>query len=104
MRRAREKITTVKKKILREAELLHREARQRTAGYLLAAFGLVAALAWNDAVKMFIEVTFPLQSNTVIAKFFYAGFITLIVVGINIYIGRLFLEPEEEKKEEKKEK
>lgn len=65
-----------------------KEVEERTIGYVVGAFGLVAGLAWNDAVKALIEFLFPLNANTVLAKFIYAGLVTLIVVIITGYLVR----------------
>lgn len=43
------------------------------------AFALIAALAWNEAVKAFIDHFFPTGSG-VYSKFLYAIFITVLVV------------------------
>ncbi|MBI2109039.1 MAG: hypothetical protein HYT93_02560 [Parcubacteria group bacterium] len=58
--------------------------------YLTAAFGLVVGLAWNDAVKAFIEFVFPIQKDSLWAKFGYAFVLTVVFVLITIYIARLF--------------
>ncbi|MDP3769621.1 MAG: DUF5654 family protein [Candidatus Sungbacteria bacterium] len=68
---------------------LHKEIRERTLGYMLAAFGLIAGLAWNDAIKAFIEYFFPLPQNTLPAKFLYAVFISIVVIFISVYVSRL---------------
>ncbi len=69
------KTTETKKKAALRAEL-----REKTTGYILTALGLVAGLAWNDAISSFIKIVFPLDSNGLIAKFVYAVIITAIVV------------------------
>jgi len=68
------------------------------SGYILAAFGLVAALAWNDAIKSLIEYFFPLNKNTVLIKFTYAILITFIVVIISVYLKRLLSDKDNETK------
>ena len=68
---------------------LRKEIRERTLGYMLTAFGLIAGLAWNDAVKGFIEYLFPLPQNTLPAKFLYAAIISIVVVFISVYLSRL---------------
>lgn len=80
-----------------------REVREKTLGYIITAFGLVAGLAWNDAIKMFIERFFPDPGNGLKAKFLYAVVITAVVVFISLYISRLFKKDEikKEKAEEK---
>ncbi len=73
---------------------LRKVVRQRTIGYIVAAFSLVAGLAWNDAVKALIETLFPLKENTLPAKFIYAGLVTVVAVFFTIYLTRLFHEEE----------
>ncbi len=68
---------------------LQRELQERTIGYIVGAFGLVAGLAWNDAIKALIEYAVPLQQNTLRLKFLYAAAITVIVVLITAYLTRL---------------
>ncbi len=68
------------------AERVAREVREKVAGYLLTAFGLVAGLAWNDAIKQMIELLYPLENNSLMAKFIYALIITTLVVIVSIVI------------------
>ena len=72
--------------------------REQTVGYILAAFGLVAGLAWNEAIKSLIETLFPFSKGTVFAKFFYAIFITAVFVFISQHILRVFGKNDSEKK------
>lgn len=51
---------------------LKREVRSQVIGYVVASLGLVAGLAWNDAVKSIIEHVFPLSQSTIWAKVVYA--------------------------------
>ncbi|OGH91885.1 MAG: hypothetical protein A2479_02150 [Candidatus Magasanikbacteria bacterium RIFOXYC2_FULL_39_8] len=65
------------------------EIRKKIATYILAGFGLVAGLAWNEAIKGLIDRFFPLTSNGgLLAKFFYAIFITSVIVILSIYFLR----------------
>ena len=75
--------------ITNPTEKVKREFKEKTVGYITAAFGLVAGLAWNDAVKALIEYLFPLKQDSVFAKFIYAIIMTLIVVIATMYITRL---------------
>lgn len=59
---------------------LSKQVREKTTGYILAAFGLVAGLAWNDAIKSTIDRFFPLDQGNIVIKFAYALIITIIVV------------------------
>ena len=70
--------------------MLKTEIRERTLGYMLAAFGLVAGLAWNDAIQTSISYLYPLPENTIPAKFLYAVIISVVVVVISVSISRLF--------------
>ncbi|MBI2551844.1 hypothetical protein HYW17_00895 [Candidatus Uhrbacteria bacterium] len=55
---------------------------------MAAGFGLVAALAWNDAIQSLFTTIFPTASN-VVAKFVYAGLITVLVVLVTTRLARL---------------
>ena len=76
-----------------------REARERireqTLGYVLGAFGLVAGLAWNEAVSSLISYVFPLSKNSIWAKFAYAGLITLFIVLVSSFLTKMLRKKEE---------
>jgi hypothetical protein len=59
---------------------LESSVREKTVGYITAAFGLVAGLAWNDAIKSLIESVFPVAKDSVMIKFVYASLMTIAVV------------------------
>lgn len=65
------------------------EIREKTVGYILAAMGFVAGLAWNEAIKSLIEYFYPASQNGLTAKFIYAILITIVVVLISTYLVRL---------------
>lgn len=89
----------IKKRLKKEMSDFNREIRERTAGYIVTAFGLVAGLAWNNAIQGFIEYFFPPnRSGSVWAKFIYAVIMTLVVVFISFYVVR-FLRGKDEKEE-----
>lgn len=87
----------IKDRIESESKKIREEIRQRTIGYILAAFGLVAALAWNEAIRGLIEYFFPVNKNTILAKFIYATTLTLIVVVASAYLTRLLGSKERKK-------
>ena len=91
------------KKIKDKSRELEREIREKTFGYIVASFGLVAGLAWNEAIKAMIEVFFPLQKDTLKAKFIYAILITLVVVFVSLYFSKFFKKEKIEKPEKGKE-
>ena len=65
---------------------IKKQIRSQTAGYLTGALGLVAGLAWSDAIKTLIAVLFPFAKNGIIAMFIYAIVITIVVVLIGNYL------------------
>lgn len=71
---------------------IKKRLKNQTLGYLLSAFGFVAALAWNDAIRSFIEFFFPFANSGVLIKFIYAILITVFVVLVGQYIFKLPLE------------
>lgn len=77
-------------KLKGEPSKIRKEMRERTFSYLVAAFGLVAGLAWNEAVRSLIDYLLPSSANTVLAKFIYAILITIIVVTFTVYLEKLF--------------
>lgn len=86
MKHITEKIVTIKGKGVE----LEREVREKTLGYIITSFGLVAGLAWNDAIKAFIDRFFSDPGNGLKAKFLYASLLTVIVVLVSLYVSRLF--------------
>ncbi len=52
------------------------------------AFGLVAALAWNEAIKALFSEIFGTTSG-IISLFVYAIIITIVVVMITAKLGKL---------------
>lgn len=76
-------------KIRQTSAELSREVREKVVGYIVAALGLVAGLAWNDAVKATIESIFPAQENSLWARFGYAIFISVVIVVISINLVKI---------------
>ncbi|PIR48100.1 hypothetical protein COV06_00935 [Candidatus Uhrbacteria bacterium CG10_big_fil_rev_8_21_14_0_10_50_16] len=65
------------------------EASTKIAGYVLASFGLVAGLAWNEAIKALIEQIFPSPSDSILAKLIYAVVVTIFVIAVTIVVTRI---------------
>ena len=61
---------------------------KKIATLITAAFGLVAALAWNEAIQEIFRLIFGDQSG-VSAMIFYAVVVTIIAVIVTIWIGRV---------------
>lgn len=64
------------------------EVLDKLVELITAAFGLVAALAWNTAIQELFNAVFP-QAGDLVAKFLYAITVTVIVVFVTIRLGRL---------------
>lgn len=85
-------------KIKKESEKISGEVKEKTLGFILTAFGLVAGLAWNEAIQSLIKSFFAVDKDSVWVKFLYAIVMTFLVVIVTIYLTRLFGKKEEEKK------
>ena len=57
-----------------------RDVRARSITYIGTAFGLVAGLAWNEAITELINVLFPISKDSIYIKFLYALVLTVAVV------------------------
>ena len=62
------------------------EAKDKAKGFIAAAFGLVAALAWNDAITSLIEYIFPSKDGGILLKFIYAIVFTVVVILLTRYL------------------
>lgn len=82
-------LSKIKKvKPLKEIEEVKREFTEKTITLILGGFGLVAALAWNEAIKSLFE-TFFKKSNELIGKFIYAVIVTVIIVVVSMRLKRI---------------
>ncbi|MFZ3020235.1 MAG: DUF5654 family protein [Minisyncoccia bacterium] len=63
-----------------KARQIKNEVKKQTFGYILTALGLIAGLAWNEAISATIKSLFPLDQNGLVPKFFYAIAVTILVV------------------------
>lgn len=84
MSKTKEQIKGTFRKISR----VQREAVLKAFTYIAAAFGLVAALAWNEAIKELINQYFEAGSN-IISKFVYAAIVTFIAVIVALSITKI---------------
>jgi hypothetical protein len=60
---------------------------EKFAALITAAFGLVAALAWNDTIKAIFVAVFG-SSDTVIAMLIYSLVVTVIAVFATLQIAK----------------
>lgn len=64
------------------------EVVDKLAALITAAFGLIAALAWNDAIKSLFMEGGPLCFLASWGIWAYAIFVTILAVVATIWIGR----------------
>ena len=62
------------------------EILDKIAALITAAFGLVAALAWNGAIRAIFEAIFGTADN-ITAMLVYAVVVTIIAVLVTIWIA-----------------
>ncbi|MDI6867727.1 DUF5654 family protein [Methanoculleus sp.] len=63
------------------------EIIDKMAALVTAAFGLIAALAWNGAIQELFNIIFG-EKSTLVVMFVYAIVVTIIAVIAVILIGR----------------
>ncbi len=66
---------------------LKEEVLDKIAALVTAAFGLVAALAWNDAIKTIFREVFG-EESTIGPMLLYAIIVTIIAVILTIIVAR----------------
>lgn len=64
------------------------EVIDKMSNLMTVAFGLVAALAWNDAIKSLFAPGGLLSGAAEYGPWVYAVFVTVIAVVMAIWIGR----------------
>lgn len=69
-------------------ERLSVSVARKSLELMTAAFALVAALAWNDAVQSLFARVFGTDRG-LLAKFLYAVLVTVVVVGIGLRLSHL---------------
>jgi ABC-type siderophore export system fused ATPase/permease subunit len=67
---------------------LQTEVIEKIAALVTAAFGLVAALAWNEAIQAIFVVVFG-EAGNITALVAYAILVTVVAVVVTIWIGRM---------------
>ena len=72
------------------------QVRTRVAGtistLMTVAFGLIAALAWNDAIKAIIATLIP-KGNGITGLLIYAIIVTIVAVVATILIAKALGKP-----------
>ena len=67
---------------------MKKEVVDKLAALITAAFGLVAALAWNDTIKAIFKAVFG-ENSDLTAMVVYAVIVTVIAEIATIWIGKV---------------
>lgn len=78
----------------KQAQEVKGQVLQTIATLITTAFGLIAALAWNEAIKAIILQFLP-KGSDLTGLLIYAVLITIIAVVATIIIARAIAQPEE---------
>ena len=79
-------------KFLEKHELhhIHSDVLERIITLVIAALGLIAALAWDEDLKHIFEKLFG-GKGTLLEEILYAVVITVIAAFISVRLGKLFI-------------
>lgn len=80
-----------------EKNRIERDLRKITVGYIIAAFGFVAGLAWRDVSMALVEYLFPISKDTILTKFIYAILISIALAFASIYLLRFISKTKKKK-------
>ena len=75
-----------------EKKKLHKELVTQMVMLSTAGFGLVAALAWNEAIQSFVNtyvVKYISPGSGVLSRFIYAIIITLVAVLVTYQLSKI---------------
>jgi uncharacterized membrane protein YjjP (DUF1212 family) len=75
--------------VVKKSSRFSREFVATMISLAAAAFGVVAALAWNTAITALFNRVFPNEEGRITALFVYAVVVTLIGVLVIVLLGRL---------------
>jgi hypothetical protein len=64
------------------------EILDKFSNLITTALGLVAALAWNEAIQLLFTQLLGQSGGALAAKFFYAVLITLVVIFATMAVSR----------------
>jgi hypothetical protein len=68
---------------------MQKDVIEKISALMTAAFGLVAALAWNEAITSMFKEGGALYSLAAYGPWAYAILVTIIAVAATIYVGKL---------------
>jgi|CXWL01.1.fsa_nt_gi ABC-type uncharacterized transport system ATPase subunit len=71
-------------------ETIHRDFFEKISLLVIASFGLITAIAWDQALKVIFEELFG-GLETIHEKLLYAFIITVLATTVSIILSKLFL-------------
>lgn len=81
-------------------KVIHLEILEQLGKLVTSGLGLVAALAWNNAILELFKRVFGSERSSLAALFWYALIVTVIVVLLSIRIGQTIEKIKENQKQE----
>jgi len=78
----------MKERISKEGRAFKAEFFKTVSTMVVAAFSLVAALAWNNAITETLQ-RYLNPGSRILSWFLYAVIVTLIAVLVTYYVGRI---------------
>lgn len=80
----------IKKRLtIKKIKMIRKEVLEKLAALITAAFGLVAALAWNGAISSLFAEGGALYFLAAYGVWVYAILVTIIAVIATVWIGRI---------------
>lgn len=86
------------RKIKEEKREIEAAFKNQLGAMLMAAFAFIAGLSWREVINSVIDYLFPLDKDTLLAKFIYAIILTFFLSLIYVYVTR-FMNKKDDKKE-----
>lgn len=83
----------------KEGDIIRRELLKSMLQLATAGFGLVAALAWNETIQLFIKEIIPVEKSGLLSQLLYAVIVTVIAVVVTYFLGRVVGKSIEKEKE-----
>lgn len=71
-----------------DLQTIRAQTKEKIVTLATAAFGIVAALAWNEAIQSLFAVLFP-KEDDLTGKFVYAVLVTVVVVVLSVYLSKV---------------
>ena len=78
--------THIANKVIAELTKFERQFKSKMATLIISAFGLVAALMWNDAIKEFLNTLVP-EQELLFFKILAAVLVTIVAVFITVIMS-----------------